>query len=410
MKASPPLRLTIVTAHYHPDVAATGQLLTELAEDLARGGCQVTIYTTHPTFGPRGRTAGFEIREGVRIHRVFSTRFDKNRKLGRAFNAGTFFLAAFWALLFDRNSGPLMIVSNPPFLAFAGYALRKLQGRRYIYLVHDVFPDLAVALGVLAPDGWVRKLWDRANRLIVGHASRIIVLGESMKRIMLGKADSRTCDPSRFQVIPNWADEHFIRPLPRERNEFLRQHGLLDSFVVLYSGNMGLGHSLEMVIEAADRLRNRNMVFLFIGDGGKRRKLQNMAESLRLENVRFLPYQPREILPQSLTCGDVSLVALEKGIEGIQMPSKLYTIMASGCPAIALVEEGSEISRTLEQARCGHSVAPGDVDGLIAVLDTYDADREACAREGRAGRAYFEAHFTRARAIREYLEVTRAVQ
>jgi len=404
------MQLTIVTAHYHPDVAATGQLLTELGEGLTRMGCDVSVYTTHPTLGPRGDTPGFEIHEGVRIHRVFGTRMDKNTLLGRVLNAASFFISVFATLLISRASGPLMIVSNPPFLAFAGYLLKRLRGRPYVYLVHDVFPDAAVVLGYISPGGVVRRMWDQVNRLIVRNASRVVVLSDSMKRIMMAKAGAGADDPARFRVIHNWADGEFIRPLPKSRNAFAQKHGLQDSFVVLYSGNMGLGHNLEMVIEAADRLRDRKMVFLFIGDGGKRRKLESMVAERALENVRFLPYQPRETLPCSLTCGDVSLVAMEKGIGGIQMPSKLYTILASGTPAIALVEEGSDISQIIANAGCGRSVLPGDVEGLVMALQAYESDRAASEREGAAGRAYFEAHFTRARASREYLEVVRAVQ
>ena len=410
MESPPRVRLTIVTAHFHPDVAATGQLLTELATGLVEMGCDVSIFTTHPTFGPRGHTPAFEIYQGVRVHRVFSTRLDKNSRVGRALNAGSFFLSVLSALLVSRGRGPLMIVSNPPFLAFAGVIVKKLRGRSFLYLVHDVFPDLAVVLGYVAPNSWVRRLWDAVNRVILRHASGVIVLGESMKQIMIRKAGANASFRDQVRVIHNWADGEFIRPLPRDQNLFARQQGIEDEFVVLYSGNMGLGHNLEMVIDAAGRLRHRRMLFLFIGDGGKRRKLESLVSERRLDNVRFLPYQPRELLPYSLTSGNVSLVALEKGIEGIQMPSKLYTILAAGCPAVGLLEPGSEIARIIHDSGCGASVAPGDVDGLVRVLERYDLDRDACVREGRAGRSYFEAHFTRTRACREYFDVVRAMQ
>jgi len=186
-------------------------------------------------------------------------------------------------------------------------------------------------------------------------------------------------------------------------NPFARQHGLVEPFVVLYSGNLGLSHCLEPVIEAAERLQDQDIVFLFIGDGGKRSKIEARARGLR--NVRFLPYQPREVLPFSLTCSDVSLVALERGIEGLSMPSKLYAIMASGRPVVGLVEPGLEVARIVAQARCGATVEPGDAAGLAALLESYRSDPERCADEGASGRAWFERHYSRARARREYVEL-----
>jgi glycosyltransferase involved in cell wall biosynthesis len=210
------------------------------------------------------------------------------------------------------------------------------------------------------------------------------------------------------RIIHNWADESVIRPLAKESNPFAREHGLVEPFVVLYSGNLGLSHCLEPVIDAAERMQDRNLVFLFIGDGGKRSKLEARARGLR--NVRFLPYQPREMLPFSLTCSDVSLVALERGIEGLSMPSKLYAILASGRPVIGFVEPGREVARIVADASCGSTVEPGDAAALVRVLETYMADRERCAREGANGRAWFERHYSRARACREYVDVLESMR
>jgi len=408
MPASKPLHVNVVSIYFHPDLSGTGQILTDLAIGLTQMGCDVTVYTAQPTFGTRQRMKDSEVYEGVRIRRVFGTQLDKDNPLGRIINSVSFFVSAFWALLTTRTRGPLLIVSHPPFLAFAGYVLRKLKGQRYVYLVHDVFPDAAIALGYISPNGLVSKIWDAVNGLSVRHAARVIVLGESMKGIMLRKGGPFT-DPNRFHVIHNWADEDFIKPLAKSENWFARQHGLENKFVVLYSGNIGRSHDLETVIAAAERLRDREMVFLFIGDGGKRRKLEVLAEERGLRNVRFLPYQPREALPFSLTSADVSLVALEKGIEGLSMPSKLYSILAVGRPIIALVERDFEVARIIESAGCGRSVAPTDVEELVSALDFYYANRDACARDGRRGREYFETHFARSRAIRDYRDVLQSV-
>jgi len=402
-------RVNIVSLYFHPDLSGTGQLLTDLAIGLTELGCDVYAYTTHPTFGPRVRLKGFDVYQGIRIHRLPSAQRDKDSRIGRVLNEVTFFVSALWVLLTTRTAGPLLIVSHPAFLAFAGYLLAILKGQRYVYLVHDVFPDAAVTLGYISPNGPVRRIWDWINRLSVRNAARVVVLCESMKGIMMKKGDSPT-GGERFHVIHNWVDEDFIRPLERSRNQFVREHGLEDKFVVLYSGNIGRSQDLETVIAAAERLRDPEVVFLFIGDGGKRQKLEALVRERGLDHVRFLPYQPREVLPFSLTCADVSLVALEKGIEGLSMPSKLYAILASGTPVVALVEKGLDVARIIEDAGCGRVVNPDDASALVEVLDGYRADREARARDGRRGREYLEAHFSRRRAVHEYYELLRPLQ
>jgi glycosyltransferase involved in cell wall biosynthesis len=396
------LHVTLVTSHFHPDYSATGQLLTELAVGLDGMGCEVSVFTARPTYANRP-VPRFEVHEGVEVHRVISTSFDKNLPIGRIFNSCTYFLSVSWGLLWRSQRGPLLIVSNPPFLGLVGYLLRLLRGRPFVYLIHDVFPDAAVTLGYLKADGWVSRIWDRVNRLVLTHASRIVVLGEGTKTLIARKGGDGVAD--RIRVIHNWVDEAFIRPLPKSENPFVREHGLEGRFVVLYAGNLGLGQDLETVIGAAERVRDRDMVFLFIGEGGKKKKLQAMVQERGLDNVRFLPYQPRDVLPYSATCSDVSLVALERGVEGLSMPSKLYTIMASGRPVVAIVEKGLEVARIVAEGNCGESVEPGDVDGLVRVLDHYGSNPEICERDGRNGRAHFQAHFTRTLALREYFEV-----
>jgi glycosyltransferase involved in cell wall biosynthesis len=234
----------------------------------------------------------------------------------------------------------------------------------------------------------------------------VIVLSEAMRDLFLSNWRD---EPERFQIIHNWVNEDFIRPLPKADNAFADEHGLQDKFVILYSGSMGLTDDLETLIAAAERFQDRNAVFLFIGEGNRRQPIQELAERRGLRNVRFLPYQPAGVLPLSLTCSDVSLVALKKGIEGLSMPSKLYAILASGRAVVALAERGLDVARILENARCGRSVEPGDVEGLVRTLGFYYADSAACALDGRRGREYLEAHFARSRALREYYDVLRSV-
>jgi glycosyltransferase involved in cell wall biosynthesis len=389
--------------YFYPDYASTGHLLTELAVGLSRMGCKVNVYTAHPTYRSRERARKSEVYEGVQVYRLPSTQLDKNSKLGRILNSVSFFISALVALLLHRTSGPLLIVSVPPFLPFLGYIVRRLKGNPYVALFYDVYPDIAVRLGYLKSGGLMERIWNLMNSLVLGHASRVIALSEPMKEIVFAKANTNgQADEQKFQIIHNWVDEGFIKPIAKTENWFVTQQGLQDKFIVLYSGNIGLSYDLETIIAAAERLKDKKMAFLFIGEGGKKKKLQTLVAQRKIQNVMFLPYQPRDVLPFSLTCSDVSLVALEKGVEGLSMPSKLYTILASGRPVIALVEEDSAVARIIRDADCGARVAQNNVEGLVEVLDFYYQNREMMEKQGRNGREYCLRHFTLARACQEY--------
>ncbi len=400
--------LLMLTQYFYPDMASTGLLLTELAEDLVGYGCDIMVYTAQPTYVLKTKARNSESYRGIAITRLFSTTYSKNTKAGKVLNAFSFFLSVLFRLLSTPREVPLLIVSNPPFLAFAGVVMKKLKGQRYIYLVHDVYPDVAVKLGFFREGGLVATLWDRVNRTIFTNADRIVVLGQCMKELVEGKLDNKCKE--KVINIPNWADGEYIRPIQKEDNWFAKEHSLVDKTVVLHSGNMGLGHQLETVIEAAKMLKAEDIVFLFIGDGGKRTKLERMVSERGLGNVMFLPYQPYRDLPYSISCSDITVVALEKGIEGICVPCKLYAFMATGRPVIGLLGQQSETARVIDASGCGYRFDQDDVEGFAnAVLYLHKNKTEAKSMGMRA-REYFDRNFTRQRISRQYYELLKGLE
>jgi glycosyltransferase involved in cell wall biosynthesis len=299
-------------------------------------------------------------------------------------------------------------VTNPPFLPLAGFFLSLLRGQRYVCLIHDVYPDIAVRLGYFRPGGVVERLWRRMNRAVWKRASAIVVVGRDMQGLIAAKLDP--ADRGRIRFIPNWADGEAIVPLRREDNPFLAEAGIAPGeFVVQYSGNMGLFHDMETIVSAAALLRDLPVRFLFIGGGGKREKVAAMARDLGLANVTFLPYQPKEKLPFSLCAADVSLVCLEKGVEGMAVPSKFYGILASGRPVIALMDERSEIGMSIRESGCGRVLPQGDPRALAEAIRALFGDREAAAEMGRKARAAFDAAYTRKAVSRAYLDLLKEV-
>lgn len=375
------VRVCYFNRSFWPDTGATGQLLTELAEDLANiHGFEVTVITGYPVgdvasdFSTAeasakavGRTKSSELRNGVRIVRAFGTTFSPRRFAGRAANYVTYFLSALWTGLWLPRQDVTVALTDPPIIGLAALAARPRCGT--IFFCQDIFPEVA---GLLEDfhSPLVNAILDRLNRFLVRRATRIVALGETMaSRLIEGKG----AEPGRITVIHNWADTSAIVP-SEKANPFAAAQDLVGRFVVLHAGNIGLSQNLDVVLDAADRLRSRpEILVLFIGDGNRRAALEGMAATRRLDNVRFLPFQPRDQLRWTYASSDVCLVSLKPGLAGYIVPSKLYPILAAGRPYVAAVEASSEVAVLTARHDCGIVVAPGDADALAqGILELAD--------------------------------------
>lgn len=344
----------------------------------------------------------------IRILRVGNTQLEKNSVPGKILNSTTFFLGAVLRSLALPRDMVVLVVTNPPILPFVPYLLSFMRKQKYVCLIHDVYPDIAMRLGYLRQGSVLCRTWERMNRNMMCRAAAVVVLGRDMEEKVRAKLDSS--EWGKIRVIPNWSDEDAIRPVEKGENPFLGEIGLSPSmFIVQYSGNMGLSHGMETIIEAAYRLQDIPVRFLFIGGGGKREKIEKMAADLGLENVQFLPYQPKENLRYSLACSDVSLVCLEEGVEGLSVPSKYYGILASGRPVIALMAENSEVAMSVRESGCGYVVPPRAPDVLAGKI-RYLFDHPDAAREmGRKAREVLEKSYSRRVLAVKYLDLLREV-
>jgi colanic acid biosynthesis glycosyl transferase WcaI len=347
--------------------------------------------------GRRWRFVTHERRNGVRILRANSTRFSPRRFAGRAANYLSYLLSAALASLSLGRHDVIVSLTDPPILGLVARWAARRTGARFVFLVEDIFPDVAVLLEDFRNEA-VNRLLDRINRHVLAKADAIVALGPRMRRRLV---EEKGADPAKVVVIHNWTDCEAIQPGPKD-NAFSREHDLVNRFVVMHSGNVGLSQNLEVVLDAAGRLRARpDLVFAIVGDGSTRRALEAEAARRALENVLFLPYQPKERLDESFAAADVFLVSLKPGIEGYIVPSKVYGILAAGRPYIAAVDPSCEAAEIAREYRCGAVVPAGDAEALAASVLALSANREETAAMGRRAR---EAawQFDRRRAVRAY--------
>jgi glycosyltransferase involved in cell wall biosynthesis len=382
------MRIAFFNRSYWPDQAATGQLLTELAEDLvARHGCHVTVVAgralnpgadAEPESFPFSRAT----RNGVAILRASGTTWSTRHFAARASNYLSYLAAATAAA---RALGPQDIVvslTDPPLVGRIALRTARRLGARFVFLCEDIFPEVASLLDDFR-NPLVNRALDRTNRLLLRQADGIVSLGERMRRRLV---EEKGADPDRLRVIHNWADCEAIAPGPKD-NVFARRHGLADRFVIMHSGNVGLSQNLDVLIAAAARLRSfEPLLVAIVGSGAARDRLERLVADERLANVRFLPYQPKELLHESFAAADAFLVSLKAGIEGYIVPSKLYSILAAGRPFIAATDPSAEPAVLAREHHCGVWARPGDPDSLAAAIAGLANDPAGARRLGQAAR------------------------
>jgi len=408
--------ILIISEPFYPQVAAIGQLLTDLSEDLINAGYKVKVITGNPNniFVKNNTIPRKEKYKGIEIIRLRNTIFSKYRMAGRILNYLTFHFLVFSRVLFYERPDLVFVLSTPPFISFSGLMLKILKKSKVIYNVQDLFPDLAVELGKLKNKlfiGFLKKL----SVLIVRKVDKVVVVGEYMeKRIreeLLREISESTSADDHIITIHNWADGSKIKVLDdkdAEDNYLKKKWGLEGKFVVLYSGNIGYLHEFDTIVAVAESLTKegtREIVFVFIGEGIKKGYIEEKVKEKGLNNILFFTYQPREMLTYSLGLADVSLVTLENGFEGMVVPSKIYGILASGKPVIAVVGRESEVTEIIKKGECGRVVKIGDHQALADSIMNYYKDRKKCRKDGLNGRRYFEKNFNRKIATKKYIEV-----
>jgi colanic acid biosynthesis glycosyl transferase WcaI len=316
----------------------------------------------------------------------------------------TYFASACLAGLRLGRSDVVVALTDPPIVGLAALMAARVEGARFVFLCQDIFPEVAVLLEDFH-NAAVNRTLEHVNRFLLRRADAVIALGDTMKqRLVEGKG----ADAARIAVIHNWADCSSLIPGPKD-NAFARAHGLADRFVVMHAGNIGLSQNLDVVLDAAERLRGYDAIrFVFVGDGSRRAALEAGAADRGLENVKFLPYQPRQDMPSSYAAADLFLVSLKPGLAGYIVPSKVYSILAAGRPYVAAVEEDCEVVDITRQHACGFVVRPGDADALAArILEVYQGGPLAGQLGERARAAGLQ--FDRRRQTAAYASLLRRV-
>ena len=360
-------RIWIISEFYYPEDTATGYYLTKIAEGLAKM-FSVHAICSYPMENSTIRNIPYtDVYNGVVIYRCFAPTFNKNVLFFRILRLLSVSLSIFWKSLLKIARGDVvLVVTNPPSLPFITRIVCWLHGAKSVLLIHDVYPDVLIASGMIREQSFLSRFLRSLNRRLYESVNHIIVIGRDM--CLLVKSHLRDRHPE-VEYIPHWADVESIVPMPRLENPLLQQLHLIDKFVFQYSGNIGRTHDIKSIVAAAQQLLGyEDIHFLFIGDGAKRQWLETSVRTSHLRNITILPPQPRENLLTTLNACDVAMISFVKGMKGVSVPSRMYNIFAAGKPIIALTDPLSELGMVINEKQVGWVVPQGDIEALVKAI------------------------------------------
>lgn len=365
-----------------------GPLFRQLAEDLAPrypDGC--LLLTGHPDT----LKMSDELGSGLVVRPAPG--YDRRSRLRRVISWFRYVLRATRYVLLARKGDAILLVSNPPLLGPWIWLLSYFRAVHYAVLVYDIHPEVLVRLGVLAQNGLLARIWRALNRRVYRRAAAVVTIGHRMAAVLQRQVGE---GGRPVAVVPPWVDVGLIKPLARPDNPYAARFTEPDSFVILYSGNMGASHDIDSMLEAARLLRDDKLIrFIFIGDGEKRADVDAYVSHHRLSNVRAFPFQPEEMLPFTLSLGDISLVALDEGMEDLMVPSKAFFYLAAGSALIAIANDNSELSDLLERSDVGIRVSPRQPEALAGAIRLMAADHMRLAKLRANARMLAERHYSR---------------
>ncbi len=321
-------------------VQVTRQLSIDIINSFIAEGAEVELLTgiVEPNYA--------ELDTKVKVKVL--NKYNSSSGFKRIFTWSIFTIRSWFYVLFSSKEKELILVTTPPFIVFIGLFFKKIRKQKYHLVIWDLYPDVLINFGVLNKNSIVIKLWKKLNRHCFNNADTLFTLGVHL---------SKAIEKYTFQkptIISNWVNSEFIKPIAKKENSFALKYNLQNKFVVMYSGNLGLTHDIESIVEAAEELKNDDSIhFVIIGEGPKKEKIIKTVNDKQLKNVLILPYQDNATLPFSLTSADIGVVTLSPGAESISVPSKTYYTLAAGSAIFALVSKESELAILIKKYDCG---------------------------------------------------------
>lgn len=321
---------------------------------------------------------------------------------GRSIACLAFYASTFvWLLRHTRRGDIIVVLTDPPLISVPTALAARLRGCKQVNWLHDLFPEIAHALGILSSDASLRALTSVRNWSLRCSAVNVVI-GRRMAQHLARQG----LPAERITIIHNWPPAPDIASIAPEGNGLRAAWGLSDRFVVGYSGNLGRVHEYATILQAADMLRDeQDIQFLLIGGGHLLAALVHEANRRGLTNIIVKPYQPHSRLSESLSVPDVHLISLLPTVEGLCVPSKFYGIAAAGRPTIFIGDQRGEIPQLLRDANCGIAVTAGDAVRLVRYIKRLKKNVALRTLWGENARTLVDLRFDQRLAIAQWVDL-----
>ena len=410
MPERPPPKPTVlvISQTYVPDPAAVGQYMHEAGVELVRRGFRVKAVAAD--CGYEDTSQKFPKREtldGVAVRRYGFASFGKGSIAIRLLGGMLFTVQATLRALFTRRLGAILVSTSPPMAPMAALVIGAIRRRPIVFWVMDINPDQMIAMGKVGPRSLAARLFDAMIKWTLRRATKTVTLDRFMGQRLEAKAPLRT----KLEVMPPWPMADHLEPVAHDQNPFREEHGLRGKRVVMYSGNISPAHPIDTVLDAARRVQDRDdLVFLFIGGGLGKKRIDEYVAEHKLTNVRTLPYQPLDRLRYSLSAADVHLVAMGEDMIGIVHPCKVYGVLNVRRPVLALGPADSHIGEIVTEHDAGWRLDHGDLDGAERLFrELADTDDATFQRKGENAEAAMVASFSKAKLCGDFCDVIEGV-
>ena len=373
------MHILLLNEYFPPDTSATAKCAAQVAEALSVNH-RVTVIAGRPSYDPAERHPRYLLRREVRgnlaIERVGSTAFPRFQMRRRVSNYLTYFSLAVPRAL-SLPSDVVLAMTDPPIEGIAGALVARLSGRPFVYNIRDLYPDMAVGGSIVRPGSFTAR-WEAMHRWALRQAARVIVLGEDMRDRIVAKG----IDPARVVVSRDGID--ISETVPSAENSVAREIRGDFRFALVHAGNVGFYGAWQTLISAVRMLENEGVGLVFIGEGAMKAQVEAMAEGCRA--IRFLPFFPASEVPLVLSAGDMHVVTVKRGLEGVVVPSKLYPTLAAGRPVLGVAPEESDVVRIIRRTGCGIAANPDDPASVADAIRSVLRDPEQLQTMARQAR------------------------